>query len=95
MQKPQKKKRRLRVIWPILVFSFTACASQFPRLDIDLCVINSKSLSLECANTIDSKKDKTISLELADNYVSVSPDDWGKILKRNQELEKAARCEGK
>ena len=56
-----------------------ACASMPDVPDIDLCIMDFPREQVICQGFVDHSRKKDISIEEADRYLMVSPEDWGRL----------------
>ena len=77
----------------LMILISIGCAQLPPPPNVNLCVINYESRRLHCKEVM-SKKERDVFLHNADNYISVSPDDWASLQIYLRELKDLAqvRC---
>lgn len=64
----------------LLLFALLAsCAYLPPTPDIDLCLLDYRRFQVICQGFTDPERKYDMPVASADNYLMVSPDDWGKI----------------
>jgi hypothetical protein len=57
----------------------TACSLIPPIPDFDLCLLDYTRFQVICQGFVDNERKYDMTVEQANNYLMVSPEDWGKI----------------